>query len=74
MAIGVLYPSISSHSKDILFGYINVEVATIASNVKPFISSPFDDCWAVHTMANKAASVRPAAAHLSTLVIRIEDQ
>ena len=33
----------SSHGKDIPFGYMSVEVATIASNVKPFISSPFYD-------------------------------
>lgn len=33
----------SSHGRDIPDGYLNVEITTIASNVKPHIASPFDE-------------------------------
>lgn len=40
---GRVAAQLSSHGHDIPDGYLNIEVTTIASNVKPLISSPFDD-------------------------------
>ena len=58
----------SSYGKDIPFGYMNVEVATIASNVKPFISSPFDDDFL------RVGQFTPWPQSSFRTLVRIEDQ
>ena len=40
---GRISSQISSHGRDIPDGYLNVEITTIASKVKPHIASPFDE-------------------------------